>query len=399
MTLPFEGIRVLDWSCFQQGPTTSVLLADMGADVIKIEPPEGEPARGLLRILGLEMPVDFYYTNQNRGKRGIVLDFSKEAAREVLYKLVAKADVFVTNYRYIVAKNLKLDYETVSKYNPKLIYVLSTGYGMRGPDADQPSADFAGQARGGICSITCTEDGTPLSVGAGLADEMGGFCGAYAAVLGLLIRQRTGIGQLVEASLLGGAIEIVRLWWQYYLMTGKTMPGCVFRNANSPLWNLYRCQDDKWFVVSVSEPDKYWHQFCEVLGIQKLETAPKFKDANVRSKHYDELMPQIREILRTKPREEWLDKFTKAGLTAAPVNEMADVVPDPQAKAMGYVLDVTDPDHGKVTVPGIPVKLSKTPGKVTKLAHQLGQHTEEVLMEVLGYSWEDIAKLREQGVY
>lgn len=397
MVMPLEGIRVLDWTCYQQGPTTSVMLADMGADVIKIEPPQGEPARGLLRILGEDMPVDFYYQNQNRGKRCITLDFNNKPAREVLYKLVEKSDIFVTNYRYSVAGNLKMDYETLRRHNPKLIYVLDSGYGRQGPDADLPSADFAGQARGGICSITRTEDGMPIPAGAGLADEMGGVCGAYAAVVGLLARQRTGIGQMVEASLLGGTIEIARLWLQCYLMTGRMMPGSVLKSVSSPLWNLYQCQDDKWLVISESE--ERWRQFCEVLQIQETEKDSRFENAGVRRRHIDELMPLLRKILRARPRSEWLDIFAKAGLTAAPVNEMSEVVSDAQARAMGYVLDVDDPDYGRVTVPGIPVKLSKTPGKVTRLAPQLGQHTEEVLMEVLGYSWDDIGKLREQGAY
>lgn len=399
MAMPLEGIRVLDWTCFQQGPTVTTLLADMGADVIKIEPPEGEPARGMLRILGIDMPMDFYYQAPNRGKRGIVLDFGKEAARDVLYKLVEKSDVFVTNYRYVVAKKLNLDYETLSKYNPKLVYVLSSGYGMLGKDADLPSADFAGQSRGGICSTTRADDGMPAAAGAGLADAMGGFCGAYSAMLGLLAKQRTGMGQMVEASLLGGATQIVRLWLQRYLMSGEIATGSVFNDVGNPLWNLYQCRDEKWLVISVSEPDKYWHQFCDILGIQELERNPRFENAAARREHLDEILPRVREIMRTKSRNEWLDTFSKAGIAAAPVNDMADLMADSQARAMNYILDFDDPDYGKVTLPGILVELSKTPGKVTRLAPQLGQHTEEVLMEVLGYSWDDIAKIREEGVY
>jgi len=399
LTLPLEGIRVLDWTCFQQGPTTSVLLADMGADVIKVEPPEGEPGRGLMRILGVDMPVDFYYTNQNRGKRGIILDLSKEAAREVMYQLVEKSDVFVTNYRYIVAKNLKLEYETLSKYNPKIIYILSTGYGMRGPDADLPSADFAGQARGGICSITRTEEGEPLAVGAGLADEMGGICGAYAAILGLLVRERTGIGQMIEASLLGGAIEIVRLWLQYYLSTGKVIRESIFRRVGSPLWNLYQSQDNKWFVISVSEADQFWGPFCRIIEAAHLENDFRFNTADKRRQNYDELLPIVRQIIQNEPREVWLNSLSRAGIAAAPVNDMSDVVQDQQAQAMGYVQEINDAERGKVIVPGIPVNLSKSPGKITRLANELGQHTEEVLLEVLGYTWDDISALREQGVY
>ena len=178
---------------------------------------------------------------------------------------------------------------------------------------------------------------------------MGGFCGAYAAVLGLLVRQRTGVGQMVEASLLGGAIQIVRLWLQRYLMSGKVMTGSAFNNVGRPLWNLYQCQDEKWLVISVSEADKYWHQFCEVLEIQELEKDSKFENADARRVHISEILPRVREILCTKTRNEWLDIFRKAGINAAPVNEMVDLIADPQARAMNYIVDFDDPDYGKVT--------------------------------------------------
>ncbi|MDY6834546.1 MAG: CoA transferase [Chloroflexota bacterium] len=399
MDRPLEGIRVLDWTVFQQGPTATALLADMGADVIKIEEPRGEPARGITKMYGIEVPLNFYYQNQNRGKRGIVLDLTKEKAREVLCELVKNSDVFVTNLRYRFAKKLGLDYEALSKHNPKLIYALSSGYGSEGPDADLPSADFAGQARGGIWSVSMSEELTPVPLGAGFADEIGGVMTAYGIMMALFARERTGEGQMVEASLLGGQIEVGRLSLQQYLLMGFLPAPSTIKMLNSPMWNIYRCKDSKWVCLSVLQADRFWPQFCKVMGKEEWATDPKFENALVRGQNIAELLPQVKEIFITKTREEWVKVFSEVDIAAAPVNDYADIANDPQVQANGYIMEIDDPIHGKVRVPGIPVKLSKTPGKVTKLAPELGQHTEEVLQEVLGYSWEQLSELRDAEVY
>jgi len=397
--MPLQGYRVLDWTVFQQGPIAACLLADMGADVIKIEPPEGEPARGLVRMYGIEVPLNFYYQNQNRGKRGIVLNLRNEKGREVLYKLVEKSDVFVTNFRESICKRLKVDYDTLKQYNPKLIYAYSSGYGPKGPDADLASSDFVGQARGGLWSVSRAADLSWAPIGAGMADEMGGFVTAYGIVLALLVRERTGIGQRVDGSLLAGQIELGRLSLQQHLFGFPVAPSSIAM-LRSPLYNIYKCKDEKWICFGVLQADRYWHQFCEVLGIQHLEKDPKFENAAVRGQHYEEIMPIIREKFLAKERDEWVRLFTTGGVEqVGPVQEMADLAQDPMVLHNEYIVEVEDPRHGKVKVPGICVKLSETPGKITKLAPELGQHTEEVLMEVLGYTWDDIAKLRDEGAF
>ncbi len=399
---PLEGYRVLDWTVFQQGPTAAALLADMGADVIKIEPPAGESGRGLGKILGMDLPLNFYYQNQNRGKRGIVLDMTKERGRGILYKLVERSDVFVTNYRYVLAKKYGIDYDNLRRYNPKLIYALSTGYGLHGPDADLPSADIAGQARGGVMSISCgTEDGIPAAIGGGFGDEAGGLVTAYGVVLALLARERYGVGQMVEASLMGSVIEMCRLWLQFYLIGRRSMPGSVLgmTRSSAPLWNMYKCQDDKWLVLSVLQVGKYWAPFCKAMEIEELTKEEFTLEKLMSFEVATAFVLKLREIFATKPRDEWLKALAKEEVPASPVNEMADLENDPQVIANEYIVEVDDPIYGKVKVPGIPAKLSETPGKVRRLAPELGQHTEEVLMEVLGYTWDDLAKLREEGVY
>ena len=399
MPKPLEGIRVLDWTAWQQGPVATALLADMGAEVIKIEPPEGEPGRGMLRMYGADLPLNFYYQNQNRGKKGIVLNLANERGREVLYKLVEKSDVFVTNYRESAAKRLKLDYETLRKFNPMLIYALSSSFGPEGPDADKMSADFAGQARGGIWSITQSEDLVPTPIGAGFADEVGGVMTAYGVLLAIISRERFGVGQRVDASLLGGQIEMGRLQLQMYFMMGIVPPGSVMKAARNPLYYVYQDKDGKWFAIAALQADRFWPQFWKVFGIEELAKDPRFENQTARGQNFDELRPQLLEIIGSKSRDEWLKALDEAGIPAAPVNDYADVEVDPQVIANEYVVEIEDPIHGKIKVPGIPVKLSQTPGKVERLAPELGQHTEEVLMELCGYTWDEMAKLREEEVY
>jgi len=399
MPKPLDGIRVLDWTAWQQGPIATALLADMGAEVIKIEPPEGEPGRGMLRMYGVELPFNFYYENQNRGKRGIVLNLAVEKGREVLYRMVEKSDVFVTNYRESAANKLKVDYETLRKFNPKLIYACSSSFGPKGPDANKMSADFGGQARGGIWSITQSEDLIPTPIGAGFADEVGGVMTAYGILLAIISRERYGIGQRVDASLLGGQIEIGRLQLQMYLMLGIPPPGSMLKAMRNPLYYPYIDCDGKWFVIAALQADRFWSDFCKVFGLKELEKDPKFENQGVRSQHFDELMPRLKEIIAGKSRDVWLKALDEAGLPASTVNDYVDLANDPQVLANDYIVEVDDPVRGRVRVPGIPVQLSETPGKVEKLAPELGQHTEEVLMELCGYTWDDLAQLREEGVY
>ncbi|MDY6853947.1 MAG: CoA transferase [Thermodesulfobacteriota bacterium] len=399
MNGPLEGIRILEWSAFQQGPTAGALLADMGAEVIKIEEPRGDPGRGLMSVYGMELPINFYFLNHNRGKKAMVLDFYKDECRDILYKLAEKSDVFLTNYRYSHAVKMQVDYEALSKQNPKLIYAYSSGYGRKGPDADLPSADFAGQARGGFWMMSLSSDMAPIPLGAGAADEMGGLCTAYGIMLALFARERTGKGQMVDTSLLGSQVELGRLFLQLYLVLG--FPAFISPAAamNSPLWSIYRCKDDKWFCLSVLQPDRYWHDFCRILGIEHLEKDPKYENAKARTENTGEIMKITRKAFLTKTRDEWWQLFREAELPSAPVQDCSDLVNDPQIIANEYITEIEDPAHGKIKVPGIPVKLSETPGRVQGTAPELGQHTEEILIDILGYTWEDIAKLQEKGVF
>ncbi len=228
---------------------------------------------------------------------------------------------------------------------------------------------------------------------------MGGFVIAYGIMVALFVRERTGIGQRVDGSLLGGQIELGRLSLQQHLMGSPPAPSTIAW-LKSPLYNIYECQDGKWICFGVLQADRYWPQFCQVLGIQNLEKDPRFKNSTVRGEHLDELMPRLKDIFKTKPRDEWVKVFHEGGVDqVGPIQDYDDITKDPQVLINQYIVEINDPTRGKVKVPGIPVKLSETPGKIRRLAPELGQHTEEVLQEVLGLSWEELAKLREEGVY
>jgi crotonobetainyl-CoA:carnitine CoA-transferase CaiB-like acyl-CoA transferase len=400
MGMPLEGIRVLDWTAFQQGPTATCMLADLGAEVIHIEQPQGDPARGLLTLMGVSVPMNFYFQSHNRGKKSMMLDLRKEKGREIVHKLVEKSDIFATNFLYDAARKLKMDYETLVQYNPKLIYAYSSGWGSKGPDAYKESFDLVGQARGGIMSVTRAEDGTPTPVGGGFADEMGGVMTAYGIMIALFVRERTGEGQFVEASLLSGVIEAERLALQAYLMAGHRLDLLSnIKSTANPLWGMYKCNDGKWIACGMLQPDKKWSGFCKGLKIEYLEKDPRFENSQVRTLHTEELLPVIKEKFSSKSRDEWVEILSAQDCIVTPVNELPEVAKDPQVLANDYIVEVDDPRYGKVKVPGIPVQLSKTPGKVRAFAPELGQHTEEILIEVLGYTWDDIAKLREENVF
>jgi len=379
MKAPLEGYRVLDWTIYHQGPIAAAHLADLGAEVIKIEPPEGDPGRKMLEKLGVDAPLNFYFHNNNRGKKSIVLDLEDNKGKEILYKLVEKSDVFITNHLYKDAKRLKVDYETLSKHNPKLIYTACSGYGLEGPEADKPGDDLLIQARAGIIRYASGVDGTPTAVGAGFSEAVGGVAAAYGTLVALFTRERTGIGQLVDTSMFGAALEMLREWVSFYASSGKPPSISVLGQTSSPLWYFYGCKDGKWVVLSVLQPDRFWHDFCAVVGIAHLADDPKFKDAAARRTNLAEILPIVKEKMLTKTRDEWLKLFAEKNIAAAPMNDMSTLQDDQQVKANEYFVEVNDPRYGKVKVPSSLVKPSKTPGKITRLAPELGEHTKEVL--------------------
>ena len=391
-----DGIRVLDLTVFQQGPYASSMLADLGADVIKIEGPDTpDPGRGF-DLPGGRSEFHAYFHTLNRGKRAISLDLKSERGRGVLHRLVEGADVFVSNVRYKALERLHADYETLSAINPSLVYAHASGYGPNGPDADLGSMDMLGVARGGLMAVTGEPGGPPTRIGAPIGDHVGAICLGFGIMAALFHRQRTGEGQRLEGSLLAGQLCI-----QSHNIAGalfdNRIPPRQKRGGPNPAWNLYQGSDGKWFALGMSR-DKFWRGICKVIDRPEWVTDERYASLDSRLENRDEIVAQLDAIFEAKPAAEWVAQFSDANLMATMVNDYTDVGKDPQALINGYITEVARPDgRSPVKMVNLPILFSKTPSRIRGLAPEFGQHTEEVLLEA-GYAWEEIAELSTAGV-
>ncbi len=404
MRMPLEGIRVLDWTIWQQGPVAATMLGDLGADVIKIEErTAGDPGRGILKISGVDVAQgnpNFYVEANNRNKRGLTLDLSKPEARQIVYDLVACSDVFVQNFRKGVAARLGLDYPALKEHNSKLIYASASGYGPEGPDAADPSFDYLGLARSGIMWATGEPDMPPLAIAGGVADQMGAIMLAYGVLAALIARERLGVGQEVDASHLGSMMMLQGLSISSKLMMGWAIPRVARSKQGNPLWNHYRCKDDKWLALSMIQPDRYWADFCRAIGKPELIEDERYANLRSRAKHSEQVIRILDEAFASRARDEWIKtlKESPGDFIFSVVNSLDDLPDDPQVCANDYVVDFEHPQYGTIQMMGMPVRLSETPGQVRMPAPEHGQHTEEILLDVLGYDWERISELRDREV-
>ncbi|MFC2022258.1 CaiB/BaiF CoA transferase family protein [Chloroflexota bacterium] len=401
-----EGIRVLDMTVYQLGPLNTMMLAAMGAEVIKIEPPSGEMSRSNARgrVLsggegkgsgGLDLSAYFEYLN--RCKKSIVLDLSKLEAREMLYQLVAKSDVFAQNIRPGAAEKLGCGYETLKKYNPNLIYYTGSSYGTKGPDRLKPGMDMSGAARAGFMHMTHSKPGEPGRV-TGVCDQMGGIIGAFTIVGALLARERFGGGQFCETShttatmwLLGTAIQA-----GYYMgrSPGYDVPReeCLL-----PTHNYYKCGDGEWIAIVCSNP-RHWGPICQALDIpDSVRDDPRFITDIARGDHARETVALLDEYFAKKPREEWVKAFEGKDINWERIQRWTDLAADPTIIANEYMSDYTHPLNG-VTYKylNLPMQLSETPILRHGRAPLLGEHTEEILVNILGYKKEDVPKLLDE---
>jgi crotonobetainyl-CoA:carnitine CoA-transferase CaiB-like acyl-CoA transferase len=370
----------------------------MGADVIKIEDRSGgDSGRYMTAIMGSKVTQNFYFENNNRGKRSLKVDLKKDRGKEIIYRLLEKYDVFVTNFREEAVKSLGMDYAALSQKNPRLVYAMGYGFGKEGPDRRRPALDLAAQARGGIWSISGEPGQPPPRIGAGMADQVGAGILAYGIMLALFTRERTGMGQEVNTSLLGSQVWLGSLSLQAYLFYGRTASPVARDKSANPLWSIYQCRDGKWICLAMLGSDPYWHEFCAAAEIEHLENDPRFKNHMARSQNAVELIKILDQQFGGRNREEWAKRFNETDLIWAPANDYAEVAGDPQIAANDYVIDYDHPIHGQVKMVGLPVRLSRTPGGVQRPAPEFGQHTEEILVE-LGYSWEEIENFNKDEV-
>jgi len=404
MDAPLKGIRVIDWTIWQQGPVATTMLADLGAEVIKIEERDkGDPGRAIFAIGGSAATAktghNFYFEANNRHKQSLTLDLAKSDARKIVYRLAEKSDVFVQNFRKGVADRLGLGYKDLSARNPRIIYASSSGYGPNGPDSGEPSFDYMAQARSGIMNIASVASQDPIYLNGGIADQMGAIMLAYGVMTALVARERYGVGQEVNASHLGSMLALQGLNVSMKTILGKEFPRNTRDDAYNPLWNHYRCADGLWICLGMIQSDRYWKDLCKALGIEQLIDDPRFNNIKAMGKNHRELVAILDRVFAMKPRAEWMDILKRGGdFIYTIVNTISDLPSDPQVVANEYIVDYDHPEIGKTKVVGVPVILSKTPGNPLGRAPELGENTEMILTELLGYSWEDVAKLREGGV-
>jgi crotonobetainyl-CoA:carnitine CoA-transferase CaiB-like acyl-CoA transferase len=402
MAMPLEGIRILDWTQWQMGTVASAMLADLGAEVIHIEDRErGDPGRGMRAAGGAWLDLSggrnayFEYTNHN--KKGIAIDLKKGEGKEIIYRLVKNSDIFIHNFRQGVPERLGLDYDTLSQHNPKLIYAALSGYGPKGPEAQEPAFDYLGLARSGMMTIVGAPDTPPPGFSGGIADQMGAIMAAYGMLAALLARERLGIGQKIDVSHLGSLMALEGLAIAIKLFTGQEMPRKNRPKEANPLWNHYLCADGKWIVLGMLQADRYWPVVCKGLGIEHLEKDPRFENMDKRRENSEELISIMDKVFITKSSEEWMKRLKEAGdVVCTPVQTISDLVDDPQVWANEYLVEFNHGVLGSMKFMGLPIQFSKTPGAARPEAPEFGQHTEEVLIEVGGYSWEEIVALKEK---
>lgn len=389
---PLEGIRVLDFTRWQQGPWATVMLGDMGAEIIKLEEREhGDLGRALGR-----QPDGFcaYFEAHDRNKKSITVDVRTPEGKAIVYKLVERVDVVAHNFRPGVMDRLGLGYGTLKAINPRIIFGSASGFGPEGPLAERPSYDVIGQAMGGIMVTQGGgPDAEPRMVVPGVADQVGAMYFAYGIAMALLARERFGVGQQVDASLYGAQIAL-----QASNITRALRGGVHERSRpqGSPVFKPYGCADGRWLAVGVLDPRVY-PRLCAAVYRQDLITDERFAEPFARYANADALEAELTRAFRAGTRDHWLERLIAHDVPCAPVQDYIDVGNDPQALANGYITTVAHPNLGTLRVVGVPVRLSETPGSVRTPAPELGQHTEEILLE-LGYDWEQIEGLKQAEV-
>ena len=404
VTGPLKGIRVLDWTMWQFGPVSTSMMGDLGAEVIKIEALDGDAGRALRRASSLAMNLAggrvAYFEATNRNKRGIAVNLKTPEGREIVHKLVEKADVFVQNFRKGVAERLELGYDNLREINPMLVYGSASGYGPEGPDAYQPSFDGCGQARGGLMmSATPRGVAEPARVMQGVSDQIGAIMLCNGVLAALVARNLQGIGQKVDASHLSSTMWLQGLGISMSLLTGGRTSMVHDRlHPRNPLANLYECKDGRWIEIMHLQPDRYWKPFATVMGFPELIDDPRFNTMDARTENNAELVEIIDARFATRTFDEWNIILREAGdFIFAKVQHIHELEHDSQVIANEYVTSFDHPVLGTVKMCNHPNKYSETPAGIWREAPELGQHTEEVMIDELGYTWDDIERIREAG--
>lgn len=391
MTMALDGIKIIDLTRLGPGPYCTMLLADMGADVIKIEAGGGRAAQPIEAMDAEVEERRRAYNAEGRNKRSIVLNLKMDEARQVFYKLVKDADVVVEEFRPGVLKRLGADYDTISEINPRIILCSITGYGQDGPYAQLPGHDINYLSTAGAQSMIGPRGGPPVMTLNLIGDYSGGgMQAALGITMALIARERTGRGQHVDISMTDGIVSLMHGEAAGYFDTGRVPTrGDLLIIGGSPFYGVYETKDGKYVSIAALEP-WFYANLCELLGREDLLLY------EWDTTKWDEISAEFREIFRTKTRDEWVELLRQKDVCVAPVYAVDEVFEDPQMVHRKMVVEIDHPTLGKVKQVGIGIKLSETPGSVTSIAPKPGQHTEEILLS-LGYTRDGIAELRESG--
>lgn len=388
-------MRVLELTQVMAGPFCCQVLADMGADVVKVEPPgTGDQTR---RSLGFFMKGEdtAAFLAVNRNKRSVALDLKDQAHREVFHRLVRSADVLVENYRPGVAAKLGADYETLEPLNPRLIYASISGFGQTGPYAMRPGYDLIAQGLSGVMSVTGEPGGEPVKCGIPIGDLSSGLFCAIGVLSAYIARERTGRGQRIDTSLFEGALalsiwETAELW-----ATGRIPEPLGSAHRLTAPYQALRTRDGH--ITVGGNNQRLWARLCKAIGRESLADDPRFATNDARMEHRHELVAELESALVGRDTDEWLETLVEAGVPVGPIHDYRQVLEDPHTRARDMVVELDHPVEGTIQTLGIPVKLSETPGQIRRPPPLLGEHTEEVLREA-GVSPREIAALRSTAV-
>jgi len=395
-----EGIRVIDLTVWFQGPVAAQHLADFGAEVIKVERPQGgDQGRGVISVK--TMPTgdwNQYFLVINRNKKSLALNLKEAEGQAILHRLVEKSDVFLSNLSPAALEGWNLGYEKLAALNPGIVYATNTGYGTRG-EVDKPSFDMTVQALSGLMPRLGEPGQPPVYLGVGSGDAYGGMMSALGILLALRRRRQTGRGQRLDASLYGAQLFLAAPMLQGYLATGSDhyAKQRSRREVPNPLWNLYPAQDG-WLSLCLENSDAAWRRLCGSLDSPRLEDDARFASSDARCENAPALVDALDAVLRGRPAADWVAAWQALDIPVSPVRTFEELEADPQVWENDYLLSTwCEAVQREVKVRGLPVGLSETPGQVVKLGPELGEHTELLLTELLGYSWDEVAELKRAG--
>ena len=398
---PLAGMRVIDWTMWQFGPVSTMMLADLGAEVIKVESLDGDHGRQFGTVAGVPSAIEgssAYFESLNRNKLGIALDLKHPKGVEVMRGLVAKSDIFVENFRQGVAERLGMGYEALRDVNSNLIYASATGYGPKGADSGKPAFALTGEARAGSLWWAGPDDGIPYNIH-GMADQIAGIMLSYGILGAVVARERFGTGQRVDVSHLGSLMWLGGMRDGIALLSGREFERQPRTRAGNVLWNYYRCKDDKWLAFSMSQGDRYWPTFCRALGREDLVAHERFGSMAARNANREELIGILDGEFITATRAEWEERLDAAGdLIWERVQSIMDLPEDPQVVENDYLVDFEHATLGATKWHQTPIAYGETPVGTQRLAPAHGEHTEVVLMDVLGYGWGELEGLKGAGV-